>query len=137
MKKNIFKNFILCGLIGWCMECFWTGLGSLFGGKDPTLTCHTSIWMFPIYGMAALVAPVSKLLKNRNAIVRGGVYTIFIFIAEYVTGCILKRYNACPWDYSTAKLNYKGVIRLDFAPVWFFVGLLFEKLLYRTKNSTK
>lgn len=95
------------------------------------LTCRTSIWMFPIYGMAALLVPISKLLKNMNTLIRGGVYTLCIFIAEFGTGSILKQYNACPWDYSDAKLNYKGIIRLDFAPVWFIVGLLYEKFLCR------
>lgn len=128
MKKNIVTNFMLCGFIGWCMECFWTGLGS-FTKKDRQLTCNTSIWMFPIYGLAAFVAPISKLLKNKCTLVRGGVYTFCIFVAEYSSGCILKRHKACPWDYSKAKLNYKGVIRLDFAPLWFLVGLLYEKIL--------
>lgn len=56
---------------------------------------------------------------------------MLIYTAEYISGIILKKYDACPWDYSKAKLNYKGVIRLDYAPVWFIAGLLFEKILSR------
>ena len=33
------------------------------------------------------------------------------------------------WDYSRAKFNIKGVIRLDYAPLWFTAGLFFEKFL--------
>lgn len=111
------------------MECFWTGLDAIRKHKDRTLSCHTSVWMFPIYGMAACLAPICNKLKGRNALLRGGVYTTLIYLAEYTTGVILKKYRACPWDYSKAKLNIKGVIRLDYAPAWFFTGLLFEKVL--------
>lgn len=140
MKRKIL-DFLLCGLCGWCMECLWTGLHSIITRKDRKLLCRTSIWMFPIYGMAAFLSPICNKLKNKNAFIRGGVYTFCIFITEYTAGLILKKYKACPWDYSKAKLNYKGVIRLDYAPAWFFVGLFYEKLLSRftekvTKNAT-
>lgn len=133
MKKCFFTDFILCGLSGWCMECFWTGLHSILKHTDRTLTCKTSIWMFPIYGMAACIAPISNNLKNNCALVRGGVYALCIFTAELITGKLLKKYRACPWDYSKAKLNYQGVIRLDYAPVWFLVGLFYEKLLKKNR----
>lgn len=51
-----------------------------------------------------------------------------IFAVEYAAGTYLKRRGRCPWDYSRAKTNIDGVIRLDFAPLWFFTGLLFERL---------
>jgi uncharacterized membrane protein len=82
--------------------------------------------------MAACLTPICKLLKNRNALMRGGVYALLIYVTEYTSGVCLKKYGACPWDYSKAKLNIKGVIRLDYAPAWFFSGLFFEKVLNRT-----
>jgi uncharacterized membrane protein len=133
MRKYFFENFIICGFCGWCMECFWTGLGAIKKHTDKKLSCHTSIWMFPIYGMAACLTPICKKLKNHCALLRGGVYALFIYVAEFTTGIILKKYGACPWDYSKAKLNYKGVIRLDYAPAWFIAGLFFEKVLNRKK----
>ena len=87
--------------------------------------------MFPIYGMAACLSPISKKLKNQSALLRGGVYAFLIYFGEYMSGVFLKKYGACPWDYSKAKLNYKGVIRLDYAPAWFLAGLFFEKVLDR------
>lgn len=128
MKKNLLTNFILCGFSGWCMECLWTGLNSIIKHTDKSLRCNTSVWMFPIYGMAAFLSPISNLIKNKNAFLRGTVYTVFIFITEFGTGNLLKRYKACPWDYSNAKLNYKGIIRLDYAPLWFAVGLFYENI---------
>jgi uncharacterized membrane protein len=131
MKKNFMNNFILCGFCGWCMECFWTGLNSIIKHKDKSLLCRTSVWMFPIYGLAACLTPICRKLERRNALLRGGVYALLIYLTEYITGIILKKHGACPWDYSKAKLNIKGVIRLDYAPAWFLTGLFFEKLLKR------
>lgn len=135
MKRNLFKNFFLCGCIGWCLECLYTGLGALQTHKDRKLICTTSLWMFPIYGMAALICPVGKLCSKANVVIRGGVYTICIFIAEYVSGTLLGKIGACPWDYSKAKYNYKGVIRFDYSPLWFIVGLLFEHFLIPTPKE--
>ena len=44
-----------------------------------------------------------------------------------VTGWLLRKLGVCPWDYSDAPLNIDGLIRLDYAPAWFAVGLLFER----------
>ena len=134
MKRNLCTNFIQCGLLGWCMECLWTGLDSIRSGKDRELTCHTSIWMFPIYGAASLLTPICKILKNTNAFIRGGIYTILIFLTEFFTGSLLKKFQACPWDYSKSKLNVKGVIRLDYAPLWFLMGLFYERVLVKQCN---
>lgn len=110
------------------MEIIFTALRS-FRNKEFKLVGQTSVWMFPIYGFASFLSPVCKMLKHKNAWIRGGVYTICIFITEFFTGSLLKKYHVCPWDYSKAKLNFKGLIRLDYAPLWFGVGLLYEKLL--------
>ena len=124
------SDFVRCGFIGWCLECFWTGLGSFRERtKDKRLLCRTSVWMFPIYGLAAFIPTVYKRIRSKSPIFRGIVYASAIFGCEYTSGILLKRHNACPWDYSKAKLNYKGVIRLDYAPCWAAAGLLFERIL--------
>lgn len=121
-------KFLTCGLLGWCIEVFWTGLHSL-GQGHWTLTGNSSLWMFPIYGCAAVIAPVSKKLANVPWVIRGGIYTAGIFATEYTTGSILKRFQACPWDYSNTPYHYQGLIRFDYAPLWFAAGLMFEKIL--------
>lgn len=122
------NKFLICGTVGWCMEIIFTSLHA-FQKKDFKLVGQTSIWMFPIYGLASFLAPVCKVLKNKNTFIRGGVYTCCIFITEFFTGSLLKKYNLCPWDYSKAKWGIKGLIRLDYAPLWFGAGLLYEKIL--------
>lgn len=124
------KKYLLCGLAGWCMEVFWTGLGSACK-KNKKLSSNTSIWMFPIYATAIIIEPIGKSLcrKKRNPLMRGGLYALCIFATEFISGTLLKKQNCCPWDYSNAKLNINGVIRLDYFPVWFAVGLIYEQIL--------
>lgn len=128
-NTSTMKNkFILCGTIGWCMEIIFTALHS-FRNKQFKLIGQTSIWMFPIYGFACFLTPICRLLKNKNTFIRGGIYTLCIFGTEFFTGSFLKKYDICPWDYSKSKWNFKGLIRLDYAPLWFGAGLLYEKIL--------
>lgn len=122
------NNFFLCGMIGWCLEIFWTGFHS-FRRREWKLVGNSSIWMFPIYGMASFLKPVSRWIRHKNVWLRGGLYAGAILLTEYVTGSFLQKKNACPWDYSKARWNYKGIIRLDYIPVWFFTGLLYERIL--------
>ena len=63
----------------------------------------------------------------------GWSHTILIFTTEYITGIWLTRRNLCPWNYSHARWNVHGVIRLDYAPGWFLLGLLYENMLKKRK----
>ena len=88
------------------MEVLWTGLGSIVS-RDPKLTCRASVWMFPIYGLAAFLSPISRRLNGKNTFFRGGLYTLLIFATEYTTGAVLKKFQLpmglqrtackCPW----------------------------------------
>ena len=76
------KNFLKCGLAGWCMEILFTSMDSL-RRRDMTLRGNTSLWMFPIYGSAAILAPLSRLLAGKSPWRRGLAYMGLIFSAEY------------------------------------------------------
>lgn len=122
------KRFLIYGLAGWCMEVIWTGLGSFLSG-DIFLNARTYIWMFPIYGMAILFEPIHNRIRDWPVIIRGGVYTLLIFIIEYLAGWILQRFiGECPWNYGGSFFSIDGLIRLDYAPAWFLAGLFFEKI---------
>lgn len=127
------KNFCICGLTGWCMEILFTSAGSLLK-HDKRMIGQTSLWMFPIYGMAAVISPLYKLIKEKPVLMRGSIYTLGIFSFEYLSGTFLKKYHLCPWDYSDSKTNVNGVIRLDYAPLWMAAGLLFERILVHEKT---
>lgn len=125
------RNFLICGVFGWCIEILWTSFEK-FRRRDMKLIGNTSIWMFPIYGMASLFTPLFQLIQNTNFFIRGLVYMLSIFTAEYATGYLLNRHDMCPWNYSKSKYNIDGLIRLDYAPLWFITGLFFEKLVNRS-----
>jgi len=119
-------RFLIFGVIGWALEVLWTGFGALVRG-DFKMTSRTSVWMFFIYGAGALFGPVIDLLLGLPLIVRGLIYVLCIYSIEFATGYTMQRFDACPWDYSDAKLNVMGIIRWDYAPLWLLVGLLFER----------
>ena len=117
------SDFVKCGILGWCIEIIWTAFHGI-KSKNNKFIGYTSIIMFPIYGLASVIKPISLKL-----IIRGLVYSIGIFMVELITGSILKKTNNCPWDYSDKKYNINGVIRIDYAPLWCIVGVIFEKML--------
>ena len=134
MMKNFVKSFLKCGITGWCLEIIYTALGSLRRRRF-SLKGTTSLWMFPIYGSACLLTPLFRLLKNFPAYVRGSIYAVCIFTAEYLSGRFLTKRELCPWSYENCRWRIRDVIRLDFFPNWFFTGLLFEKLLSSKRND--
>lgn len=127
MRKFI-HNYIHCGLLGWFLEITFTSFHA-FRRRNYKLPGTTSIWMFPIYGMAAFLEPLSRLMRKRSFLFRGTVYALLIFTGEYVTGSLLQKRSLCPWNYEKSKWNCASLIRLDYAPCWFISGLLFERLL--------
>lgn len=127
-------RFFVYGALGWCLEVLWTGLGSLLSG-DVRLTAKTYLWMFPIYGLAVLFEPVHDRIRAWPITLRGLVWMVLFFAVEYASGWLLRFLTGVsPWDYSHARWQIDGLIRLDYAPVWFGVGLLFEKVHDRLRR---
>lgn len=129
-------RFFIYGLLGWTMEIFWTGLGSLIKG-DLRLQGFSYLWMFPIYGTAVFLGPVRERIKDLNWQLRGSLWMVIIFGIEATAGILIKLFTGTiPWDYTgSSPYSVGGLIRLDYAPVWFGVGLLFERVddFLRTK----
>lgn len=158
-------NFCKCGVTGWCLEVMFTSVESMML-HDWRLMGKTSLLMFPIYGLGALLAPIGKGIDRwldvaagvglkrkrwtvtaqsktmpltlRDRILRHGMlYMVLIFVAEYISGAWLRGKGICPWDYTGRHSNINGLIRLDFAPLWFCTGLLFEKITTGRQESIK
>jgi hypothetical protein len=115
------------------LENFWTGLGSALRG-DKSLSCATYLWMFPIYGMGGmLLEQVHEIIRGQLWIYRGFIWSFLIFMIELTAGwLLLLTIGKCPWDYDReaeiVAVTVKGLIRLDYLPVWFCLGLLFERM---------
>lgn len=133
--NSMIRKFLMCGVTGWCLEILWTALDS-FRKRKLKLTGMTSVWMFPIYGCASFLSPLCRWMRSLPAIIRGSVYSVLILTGEFISGTLLSKKDMCPWDYSRARFNYRGVIRLDYFFVWFFIGLLYEKLLGKGGKRT-
>ncbi len=127
------KNFIMCGLAGWCIEVAFTSFNAA-RKKDKKLMGQTSAWMFPIYGMAAGIELVYPKIKHWHPLHRGLLYGCSIMTGEYVSGSILKKLGVCPWNYDGCRFSVKGIIRMDFFPLWAAAGLLFEWLLLHSNE---
>ncbi len=84
------RNFFICGLTGWCLEILFTSIGNC-SRHDLRLIGQTSVWMFPIYGMACIIKPLYRYFKKIPALFRGIIYSTGIFCFEYLSGSLLKK----------------------------------------------
>lgn len=86
--------------------------------------------MFPIYGLAVFLEPIHDYIEDLPWYVRGFIWAAAIINVEYLTGWLLQSIlGQCPWDYSDATpYHIQGLIRLDYIPVWFVAGLIFERV---------
>ena len=138
MKKTILKYsklFMICGTIGWCIEIIFTACNSI-RQRNWSLKGVTSLWMFPIYGLASFILPIYKLIKKQCCFVRGCIYTIGILTIEFISGSYLKSKKICPWSYQKSGLNINGVIRLDYAPFWFIASMFYETILRKLDKKS-
>lgn len=94
--------------------------------------------MFPIYGLAVFLEFLHNAIRHWRWYSRGILWLGVIWAVEFLSGSTLDMaVGACPWDY-TGKTPYSvlGYIRLDYAPAWFALGLLFERIHDWLENSS-
>ena len=133
MKISTFiRRFLRCGLVGWCMEILFTAAGSL-RRRDYTLKGCTSLWMFPIYGSASFLYPLFCVLKKASVWVRGFIYMLLFFFAEFLSGSYLKKKDLCPWDYNRSKWNINRITtkknRHQMSSILYLLFLLNQEVL--------
>jgi uncharacterized membrane protein len=119
------SKLLIYGLIGLLIEVVFTGVWSAIVDRDRAATARTYLWMHPIYGATALFLEwVYERLAGAPMLLRGVVYLAIIYGAEYGSGFVLRwALGRCPWDYGERRAAIHGLIRLDYAPAWFVVGL--------------
>ncbi|MCD8083333.1 MAG: putative ABC transporter permease [Clostridiales bacterium] len=136
--RKFSTDFCKCGVAGWCLEVLATSAESILA-RDWRLIGQTSLLMFPIYGCGAVLPRIAQwtdawigegFVRPGDRLIRHGMlYMVLIFVGEYLSGAWLRSLGVCPWDYSGVRASVGGLIRLDFAPLWFATGLLFEKIV--------
>lgn len=142
IPKKLF-GFFLFGVAGVCTEIFFTAFQNLFyayangGTPDWSLTGKSYVWMFPIYGSAAIFLNLlMPYLRKFNFFIRLIFYPIGIFIVEYITGWLLDLITGkCPWEYHSPYAIH-GYINLAYTPFWMLFGIALE-LIYNTLQKFK
>jgi hypothetical protein len=132
-RLGIGARFFLYGLLGWCVECFFTSLMDLASGAgDLRLMGYSYLWMHPIWGAGILASERLCPALRRAGLgrfTRVLVYMVLCFAVEYASGAALVALTgSCPWDYSHSAWSVQGLIRLDYAPFWALCGYLGEPL---------
>ena len=135
LEEQIFF-FIFFGILGVTSEIFCTSISNLRKKKDKCLRGSSSIWMFFVYGTVYfIILFVLSYFSEYHIIARGLIYMILFYSLEFCSGFILKKCRAVPWDYSNdTKYHFKGIIRLEFAPMWFIGGLISEVIYFYLKT---
>ena len=125
MSIGIRALVYLC--LGITAEIFFTGIKALLR-KEYCMPAHTTLWMFPIYGVLLPIGfePLHIYIQHAHTIVRGIVYAVVILFVEYIAATVyiwICKKN--PWEYVRG-WHIHGKIRLDYFPLWFVFGLLVE-----------
>ncbi|XP_012678969.1 transmembrane protein 229A [Clupea harengus] len=120
-------RFVFYGMQGLLDEIVFTSVFNLFEKSDQTLSGHTSVWSFLMYGSCSFV--VEKLYmhlhfeRGWNTWMRLPIYIVFIYTWEFSWGLALRHFDACSWDYSHYPLNFMGLVTLLYLPGWVCLSL--------------
>jgi hypothetical protein len=136
------ERFLAYGVGGWVFEVLFTGVKGPFRDGDWRLASHTYLWMLPIYGSAAVAfEPAHDALRDRPWWQRGAAYTAGFFAVEAASGAAIERLTGeVPWDYARPRgdrpvpVHWRGLVRPLYAPVWFGLGLVLERVHDRLSN---
>lgn len=127
-----FVGSLLLASVGVTIEVALTGVVRLRKKRDWSLEGYSYVWMIPIYMLAW---PILSFLYPRieawNFVLRGILYTTILLFVEYVSGLLLRKLlGECPWEkqYKGKKWAVNNLVRLDYAPGWLVVALVFEQL---------
>lgn len=131
----LLQRLIAFGCLGILVEVLFTGVHSLLIKKDLRAPSRTYLWMMPIYGLGGAVLEYANEINASSSIWwRGWISTLLIFMIEFLCGGLLQiLIGKCPWKYLDPinenvvhKLSVMGLIRIDYAPYWYILAVLFD-----------
>ncbi len=121
----LYQAFIY-GCIGLLLECFFTGIYSLYRG-DTRMECKTWLFMHPVYAATAMILQAVSSSLVWPFYLKIFIYLPIIFGAEALSGWLsIKLYGRILWDYGRSKWTPFGVINLKYTPAWLVAGSIFE-----------
>lgn len=123
-------EMVLFAVLGLGFEVIFTSITDIRKDKRRFMMGYSSLWYAPLYALAPLLLNLtSGWLFTVSFWVRGVVYALVIFGVEYVGMLFLRLLlGASPSQehYYTSRWNIHGLIRLDYFPAMFLMGLAFE-----------
>ncbi|KAJ0067229.1 hypothetical protein NL108_013693, partial [Boleophthalmus pectinirostris] len=135
LPLSALTRLYLYSLHGVLCELLFTSVWDFFFFTgDVRFQGHSSLWALPMYSTALYaIETLQRTLLNRNLPLplRLVVYTLLIYTWEFVWGAGLSLLGACPWDYSSFKYNFQGLITLEYAPFWAMGAFIAEKFVIK------
>ncbi len=129
-KIPLFLQGMLFASMGISIEVLFTAIQQFSSSQNSTLTGHSYIWMFPVYGLIPVILYfLYDRLGQLRLVPRIFLYVIMVYAVEYSYGTFLKLViQVCPWEaeYRQSTWNVNGLIRLDFFPLWAVACYFFE-----------
>uniref|UniRef100_A0A672JMF8 Transmembrane protein 229A n=1 Tax=Salarias fasciatus TaxID=181472 RepID=A0A672JMF8_SALFA len=120
-------RFFFFGMHGFLDEVMFTSVFNLVEKSDQTLSGHTSLWSFLMYGSCSFL--VEKLYlhlhfrRGWSASRRLPIYICLVYAWEFSWGLALRQFDACSWDYSHYPHNFMGLVTLLYLPGWICLSL--------------
>lgn len=137
MTIDLVFQMIIFAVLGLGLEVVFTGAYDWRRSNPRHLIGYSSLWYLPLYSISPVFLHfVGASLFGLPILLRGLVYMASIFAVEYAGMlCLRKLLGSSPSEvgYYQSRWNVDGLIRLDFAPAMFLMGLFFE-FIYRRIN---
>ena len=126
------------GAHGIFAEVIFTGIWEYVVSGGPTLMGTSSMWSFPIYsaGTLLLAEPLcdAMIALKIPLFLRCCFYVLCVYSWELTLGTIMRYFGVCSWDYTDFDYDFYGLITMEYAPIWFCAGLLFEYIYHYMKE---
>lgn len=123
------------GVNGIFLELMFT---ALWKSDTTRFTGVYTICAFLVYGLGTLLLAESArtiMIGFRFAMMTRALgYVVMILTCELIGGAFLDLFEARPWNYSQFTYNYKGLITMEYIPLWYFVGMYFECIIFLMKR---
>lgn len=124
-------RMFLYALQGYFIEVTFTAICNLAETGSLELRGCSSIWSLMIYSITTIsMERINAFLKPLGwpLAAIAFVHMCCMYVCEFTSGCLLRTIGACSWDYGDFMFNVAGLVTLEYAPLWYLLGVIFEKV---------
>lgn len=135
MSGHFLSEMVIFAVFALGLEVVFTSVCDWKQDKRRFLMGYSSLWYAPLYALAPVFLHlVGAYFFELPFLLRGTLYALVIFAVEYLGMLSLRLLlGASPSQehYYKARWNIHGLIRLDYFPAMFVMGLIFEWVFSR------